>query len=166
MGRKSISQRLDRAKTAEAKVSTLVSWSKSWERETMGLISQLETVIQTHDYDRLCIATGQLKAVCQKHFTALPSVLTRFVPFIPDDAAEVDPDLDQEFDPPPGQCSREMPEGYITAREWAVRNGKSSRRGQKILTETPEFVPAAIKVRNPHGGVDIWAVPKDTVWPF
>jgi len=160
MGHKSISQRLDRAKTTEAKISTLVSWSKNWEHETMELISRLET----SDHDQLCIVTGQLKAVCQKHFTALPRVLTRFVEDDPvDDVGVVE--VVEAVDVVE-QKLHDLPEGYITAREWAIKNGKSPRRGQKILTETPEFIPAAIKVRNPRGGVDIWAVPKDTVWPF
>lgn len=60
----------------------------------------------------------------------------------------------------------DMPAGYITAREWAVQNGRSARRGLLIIINSPGFVPGAKKVRNPHGGVDVWAVPANTPWPY
>ena len=59
-----------------------------------------------------------------------------------------------------------MPAGYITAREWAVRNGLNPQRGSKLLTKNNKAVPGAMKVRNPHGGVDVWAVPEGTEWPY
>jgi len=65
----------------------------------------------------------------------------------------------------PKKTSPPMPEGYITLREWSIKNGKSPRRGQRVLVEWPNAVPA-IKVRNPRGGVDVWAVPENTPWPF
>jgi hypothetical protein len=47
--------------------------------ETMQVFARLERAIQRNDYDELCIATGQLKAVMQKHFAALPNVFTESV---------------------------------------------------------------------------------------
>jgi hypothetical protein len=124
----------------------------------MSLIYNLERGIRTKDHDLLCKATGQLKAVSEKHFKALPEVLTRFIGDNP--APIVGP-----VPLPPAEVGS-MPEGYISAREWAKRNGREPRRGQKILTDWPSIVPAAKKVRNPRGGVDIWAVPEDTPWPY
>lgn len=60
----------------------------------------------------------------------------------------------------------EMPDGYITLKDWSLKNGKSPNRGQKLLADQPSLIPAARKVRNPRGGVDIWVVPKDTIWPY
>lgn len=59
----------------------------------------------------------------------------------------------------------DMPEGYITLKEWAHKNGRTLSAAQKIMWRAPGTVPAAKKVRNPNGGVDIWAVPTDTPWP-
>jgi len=167
MKHRSISQRLDKAKSADAKRSTLADWSKAWESETMGLIGNLEQAVRKMDYDQLCINTGQLKAVSEKHFKALPSVLTRLIKDDEPDAPCPATEPVLPIEKLPEQIgSIPMPEGYITAREWAEKNGKSVKRGQKILTDWPTLIPAAKKVRNPHGGVDIWAVPKDTIWPF
>lgn len=80
MQQRSVSQRLKRAKSAEGKAAVLADWSKSWETEVFGLIRQIEHGIRTNDYDLLCRATGQLKAVSGKRFHALPNVLAHFVP--------------------------------------------------------------------------------------
>lgn len=77
MKHRSISQRLDRAKSFESKKSILLDWSDAWEDETRQLIRNLEQAINTMDYDKLCINTGQLKAVAEKHFTALPRIFER-----------------------------------------------------------------------------------------
>ena len=75
MQHRSISQRLKKAKSIEVRREILRDWSAAWQREQMELIGQLEQAIKHDDYDALCIATGQLKAVSQKKFEALPRVI-------------------------------------------------------------------------------------------
>lgn len=72
---RSISQRLKRAKSLEAKQATAMEWSLHWFDEQMQLIEQLERAIRTRSHDDLCIATGQLRAVTKKRFDALNNVL-------------------------------------------------------------------------------------------
>jgi hypothetical protein len=72
----SISQRLRKAQSPEAKKAVALAWAKSWKEDHDELIRDLEHAIRTNDYDLLCIATGQLKAVGQKRFDALPRVLS------------------------------------------------------------------------------------------
>ena len=79
MGRKSISQRLAKAKSPEVASEIKIEWAAAWESETMQVFARLKRAIQRNDYDELCIATGQLKAVMQKHFAALPNVFTESV---------------------------------------------------------------------------------------
>lgn len=228
---RSISQLLDRAKSAELKRAVMINWSKSWENETMELIRNLERAVRTMDYDQLCINTGQLKAVAQKRFSALPNIFLRLIETdtaeqaspekVPQatvvDDAQYKSDSQDEPDEPinneeqhiPRICKDcgisfaaktdrqkrcpecqtkhikalrlaaakaaqdvkrdrpllDIPEGYITAKEWAHKHGRSQSRAQDILANFPTFVPAAKKVRNPHGGVDIWVVPEETIWP-
>ncbi|MBX0320340.1 hypothetical protein [Shouchella clausii] len=71
----SIGQKLKRAKTAEAKKVTAIEWVQNWQQEHEKLVQMLERSIQTNDYDLVCRATGQLKAVGKKRFDALPRVL-------------------------------------------------------------------------------------------
>jgi hypothetical protein len=163
MGRKSISQRLSAAKSPDTKAEIKAEWAAAWESETMQVFARLERAIQRNDFDELCISAGQLKAVLQKHFTALPNVLKSG-----ENVPSVDPPEPLGSAEEPCKSQKViplMPEGYITLREWSIKNGKSPRRGQRILVEQPNVVPA-IKVRNPRGGVDIWAVPENTPWPF
>lgn len=75
MGRKSISQRLNTAKSLQTKQEIALDWSANWSQEQVELIKQLETAIKTDNYDDLCIITGQLKAVTLKRFEALPNVI-------------------------------------------------------------------------------------------
>lgn len=55
----------------------LTDWSGSWKAEQLGLITQLEQAIKADDYDQLCIATGQLKAMSNKRFDALPNIFSK-----------------------------------------------------------------------------------------
>lgn len=71
----SIGQKLKRAKTVEAKRATAIEWSQGWQEEHERLVQMLERSIQTNDYDLVCRATGQLKAVGKKRFDALPRVI-------------------------------------------------------------------------------------------
>ncbi|MBN2980092.1 hypothetical protein [Cohnella algarum] len=73
---KSIGQRLKRAQSPESKKAIALDWAQNWKEDHDELIRNLERAIRTNDYDLLCIATGQLKAVGQKRFDALPRVLS------------------------------------------------------------------------------------------
>lgn len=76
---RSISQRLAKAKSPESKEEAALDWAQSWEREQLALIAKLEQGIKHDNYDDLCIATGQLKAVSNKKFEALPKVITKLI---------------------------------------------------------------------------------------
>lgn len=76
MKRRSIGERLNRAKTAKVKQEIAVDWAANWHAEQQGLITRLEQAIKTDNFDELCIATGQLKTVTEKRFSALPNVIT------------------------------------------------------------------------------------------
>jgi hypothetical protein len=77
--RLSISQKLKKAKSIEAKKATVEEWSRSWQEDHANLVRMLERAIQTNDYDLACSATRQLKAVGHKRFDALPRVLNHLI---------------------------------------------------------------------------------------
>jgi len=72
---RSISQRLARAKSLDTKKEIALDWAKNWQHEQCKLITQLGMAVKNDDYDQLCIVTGQLKAVAEKRFSALPNVI-------------------------------------------------------------------------------------------
>lgn len=72
---RSITQRLKRAKSPASKLAAASDWAANWQQEQTGLIRDLERAVADDDYDQLCIASGQLKAVTIKRFTALPKVI-------------------------------------------------------------------------------------------
>lgn len=72
---RSISQRLQKAKSKESKQITALDWAANWQSEYSGLIYHLEQAIKNDNYDEFCIATGQLKAIGLKRFTGLQSVI-------------------------------------------------------------------------------------------
>lgn len=76
---RSISQRLNRAKSKEAKAAALVDWISGWKREQDTLIAQLERAVSRNDYHQTCITLGQLKAVINKKMTALPTVISHLM---------------------------------------------------------------------------------------
>jgi hypothetical protein len=57
-----------------------------------------------------------------------------------------------------------LPEGYVYLTDWAASHGHTKSGAQKLMATPHTF--GAIKVRNPKGGQDVWAVPKDTEWPY
>jgi hypothetical protein len=72
---RSITQRLQRAKSPEARRAVVTDWAANWRNEQMGLIRDLERALKADDYDQLCIATGQLKAVSEKRLSGLACVV-------------------------------------------------------------------------------------------
>lgn len=75
--RRSIGERLNRAKSPEVKQEVARDWASDWDREQKSLIAQLEQAVKNDDYDKMCIVTGQLKAVTEKRFKALPNVIAK-----------------------------------------------------------------------------------------
>ena len=73
---RSVSQRLKRAKSREAKQLTAINWATDWQQEQFELVALLEKAIKQSDHDKLCVATRQLKAVTNKRFEALLNVLS------------------------------------------------------------------------------------------
>jgi len=74
---KSISQRLAKAGSLATKREIGHDWSANWQQEQKRLIHKLEQAISADDYAQLCIITGQLKAVTEKRFSALPKVIEK-----------------------------------------------------------------------------------------
>lgn len=74
---RSISQRLDKAKSTEVKQEVALDWAAAWAKEQKWLIGLLEQAVKRDDYDMLCIATGKLKAVTNKKLGALPKVINK-----------------------------------------------------------------------------------------
>ena len=75
--RRSIGERLSRAKSPEVKQEVALDWAADWKREQKSLIAKLEQAVKTDDYDQLCIVTGQLKSVTEKRFNALQNVINK-----------------------------------------------------------------------------------------
>ena len=71
---RSISQRLSRAKSAEAKREVLQEWTLYWHKEQLGLLLELKAAVIDNDYHRTCQSINQLQAVTEKKFAALPKV--------------------------------------------------------------------------------------------
>jgi hypothetical protein len=61
------------------RLPTVTDWAFDWRRDQMDIVEQLEDAIKTMDYDAFCSATGQLKAVTEKRFTGLQTVLDRLI---------------------------------------------------------------------------------------
>ncbi|MEC4091617.1 hypothetical protein [Pseudoalteromonas rubra] len=79
MKRRSISQRLERAKSTDARLSLVSDWSANWQGEQESLIKAMEQAIRDDDYHALCRTLGQLKTVTAKRFEALPRVLEKLI---------------------------------------------------------------------------------------
>lgn len=76
---RSINQRLRRAKTPEVKRETAIDWANEWRAEQAGLVKALGHAIARDEYDDLCRIAGQIKAVTEKRFAALPKVIDALV---------------------------------------------------------------------------------------
>lgn len=72
---RSITQRLSRAKSPEAKREAALDWAANWAQEQSGLIRDLESALARDNYDDLCRAVGQIKTVSEKRLQALPKVI-------------------------------------------------------------------------------------------
>lgn len=77
---RSISQRLKKAKSQEAKSATVIEWAGAWQSEQSYLIDRIGKAIARDDFDDLSIALGELRAMSDKKFVALPKVLAALCP--------------------------------------------------------------------------------------
>lgn len=87
---RSIGQRFDKAKLPETKARVLYEWATEWEKQTLGLIAQLERGVSTRDFDAQCISLGHLKEDLIKRFDALPRVLIKALEFVPSECDKKD----------------------------------------------------------------------------
>ncbi len=62
-----------------------------------------------------------------------------------------------------GTIIKLLPDGYLYLRDWAKSQGLSVRKAQKIIFKNPSQYNAK-KVSNPHGGVDVWAIPQNALF--
>ena len=88
MGRKSISGKLDRARTDEKRLHIAWEWAQEWEDSSRRNMRALETAISERDFDAQCRAMGHLKEDLLKRLGALPRVMERLAdeedpPYIP-----------------------------------------------------------------------------------
>lgn len=66
------------------RLALLRDWSQGWRRDQEDIVRQFERALQTMDYGALCSATGQLKAVTDKLFSGLDSVIKHITTEEPD----------------------------------------------------------------------------------
>lgn len=93
MGRKSISEYMNRARTDEKRIKIAWRWADDWERMTLSNIKRLEMAVNSRDFDAQCIALGALKEDLLKRFSALPRVIERLSdpedpPYVPKNQEE------------------------------------------------------------------------------
>jgi hypothetical protein len=72
MSRKTITERIRRAKTNDARTELISQWLDDWKDEQTKLCERLSLAIDIHE---ACIVNGQLRAVTDKKFVALYNML-------------------------------------------------------------------------------------------
>lgn len=72
---RSISERLHRAKSPEARAAVLEAWVRNWEHDQMDILAQIEAGIRHMDRDTLISSAGQLRAITDKRMVGLRNVL-------------------------------------------------------------------------------------------
>ena len=72
---RSISERLARAKSPEARASVLADWIADWEDAQWHLLEQIETALRDGNYNAGCIAAGAFKNQIEQRFDGLETVL-------------------------------------------------------------------------------------------
>jgi hypothetical protein len=71
----SISQRLSKASSPEARAEVLADWVADWEEAQWHLLEQIEEALSTGNYEASCIAAGAFKNQIEKRFDGLETVL-------------------------------------------------------------------------------------------
>ncbi len=72
---RSISERLARAKSPEARASVLADWVADWEESQWYLLEQIEAALRTGNHNAGCIAAGAFKNQIEQRFDGLETVL-------------------------------------------------------------------------------------------
>ena len=75
MSRKTVTERMRRAKSNDDRLIIITEWLDAWYREQSKLCERLSLAINIHDFDEACIVNGQLRAVTDKKFVALYNML-------------------------------------------------------------------------------------------
>lgn len=75
MAHRSIKDRIRRAKSNEVRREVLTDWAANWRSDQEDIVRQFERAVSRRDYDALASLTGQLKAVTEKRFEGLASVI-------------------------------------------------------------------------------------------
>ncbi|WOI43803.1 hypothetical protein [Acidovorax sp. BLS4] len=84
---RSISQRLTKAKSAEAKAATAHSWATEWMSEQDGLLRELRSAVERDDRQRMLSVVDGLQAMSSKRHGALHKVLDALLLFEAGDGA-------------------------------------------------------------------------------
>jgi Golgi nucleoside diphosphatase len=71
---RSIGDRLKNSRSNTWQLEICNEWAIKWEKDQMNIVKMLEAAIRNNDYDNLCRATGQLKTVTKKRFSAIPNI--------------------------------------------------------------------------------------------
>ena len=75
----SISERLRKAKSIEAKRETLLDWRSNWLSEQLKIIKNIEHAINHDDYDTLCKSCWQLRTITNKRFNGLLNIINNLL---------------------------------------------------------------------------------------
>ena len=75
MSRKTVTERMRRAKSSDDRIKIITEWLDAWKDEQTKLCERLSLAIDIHDFDEACIVNGQLRAVTDKKFVALYNML-------------------------------------------------------------------------------------------
>lgn len=77
--RLTITGRIKRAKTKEARAKALTDWIESWDEDQNQVQKNLEIGLRTNNFDLLCRAVGQNKAIREKKMTALVGIFNTLI---------------------------------------------------------------------------------------
>lgn len=74
---RSIAQRLDRAKAPGRRAEVAQDWAHNWAQDQAQALQLLERAQRAQDWHGVRLAAAQLRAISDKRFSALPSVLAK-----------------------------------------------------------------------------------------
>lgn len=73
--RRAIGERLRRAKSLESRKEVALDWYANWHQDHLNTLQQVEKALQFRDVEDAGRILGQLKALHEKAFGALPRVI-------------------------------------------------------------------------------------------
>lgn len=75
MERRTITERVRRAKDPKQQINLILEWLDAWQSEQKKLCDRLSLAVNIRDFDEACIVNGSLREVTNKKFTAFYNVL-------------------------------------------------------------------------------------------